>query len=213
MRLKIILSIVVVAVVLGVSLNGMYGVDLNQQEIQRETITDYSNFPKPTLPSAKVLEKSMPVELMQKTEYPKTINDNYELISVIQDPYYDEVTLFYAAPQVAKTITDTDNIQELVKKGVIVFDYEKIDNLGVKGANDMPIFLTTNGNSVYVDKGLNGEYLTIEYDCLDFFLHIHVPQGLNGEYLTIEYVGESIRLSVYGNSSVDLRGLVKSLDL
>lgn len=190
MHLKITLSVIVVAVVLGVSLTGMYDQDFDQQEeIQRETITDFSHFPKPSIPSAKVLEKSMPAELMQKTEYPKTINDNYELISVIQNPYYDEVTLFYAMPQVTETITNVDNIQELVQKGVIVFDYERIDGLGMKRANDVPIFLTANGNPVYLDK------------------------GLGGQYLVIEYVDENIRLSVYSDASVDLRELVRSLDL
>ena len=131
----------------------------------------------------------MPAELVRKTEYPKTINGNYELISVVRDPYDGEVTLFYAMPQVTETITDTDSAQELVKKGVIIFDYEKIDNLGTRDANDKAAFLTASGNPVYLDR------------------------GLNGEYLVIEYASENTRLSVYGNDSVDLRELVRSLDL
>ena len=42
---------------------------------------------------------------------------------------------------------------------------------------------------------------------------VYADSGLNGEYLTIAYFDEDIRLSVYGNDSIDLRASIRVLDL
>ncbi|MCY4490746.1 MAG: hypothetical protein OXC46_04690 [Thaumarchaeota archaeon] len=185
MQVKMILSVIVVTVVLGVLVSTISG----ENVIQREKITDFSHFPIPALPSAKVMDNIISAKSIQNSEYPTELASGHSLISVKEDIFYGETTLFYAIPEVREIITNDDTIQELVKKGVIVFDYEKIDNLKNRNLNNTPIFMTKNSNPVYTDS------------------------GMNGEYLTIFYLDENIRLSIYGNGSVDLGVLVKSLDL
>lgn len=185
MRLKLILPAVAVVIALGVSI----GAVSEDNTMQREEIKDFSYFPMSTLPSANVLDNTVSAGLIQDLEYVTALANGYSLISVKQDPFYGEVTLFYATPEIQKIITNNDSIQDLVKKGVIVFDYERSSNLEARTSNYFPIFMTNNSNPVYTDS------------------------GLNGEYLTVAYLDENIRLYVYGNDSVDLRELIKSLDL
>ena len=182
MQLKLILIAIVIAVVIGVSISTIS----SEKVIQNEGINDYSM---PTLPSAKVLDSTVSIQSMQNSMYATKLTNDYTLISVKQDPFYGEVTLFYATPEIQQTVTNNDSIPALVKKGVIVFDYEKIDNLKARTLNDKPIFLTGNSNPVYVDSGLNGKYLVVSYP------------------------DEDLLLSVYGNASIDLEELIKSLDL
>lgn len=143
----------------------------------------------PTLPPANVLDNAVSAASMQNSEYATALSGGYSLMSVKQDPFYGETTLFYATPEIQKTVTNDDSATDLVKKGVIIFDYERIANLKSRTSNHTSIFMTNNSNPVYTDS------------------------GLNGEYLTIAYLDKNIRLSVYGNDSVDLRELIKSLDL
>ena len=185
MHLKLILAAIVVVIALGVSISTIS----NEKVIQKEEIKDFSYFPMPTLPSAKVLDSTVSIQSMQNSIYATKLINDYDLISVKQDPFYDEVTLFYATPKIQQTIDNDDSIQNLVKKGVIVFDYERIDNLEARTSNDKSIFMTKNSNPVYIDSGLNGEYLVVSYP------------------------DDNLRLSVYGNDSIDLRELIKSLDL
>lgn len=185
MQLKLVLPAIAAVVALGALVGTMPG----ENTIQREEITDFSYLPMPTLPSAKVLDSVVSAGSIQNSEYATELAGGHRLISVKRDVFYGETTLFYATPEVRETITNDDSIQDLVKKGVIVFDYEKIDNLEARISDSASIFMTRNSNPVYADS------------------------GLNGEYLTIAYFDENIRLSVYGNGSVDLRALIKSLDL
>ncbi len=185
MQQRLVLPAIAMVVALGALIGTMYEVNV----MQSEEITGFSYFPMPTLPSAKVVNGIVSGTSMQNSEYVMELAGGHDLISVKQDSFYGETTLFYATPKVQKTISYNDSIQNLVKKGVIVFDYEKIDNLKDRTLKNTPIFMTKNSNPVYTDS------------------------GLNGEYLTIAYIDENIRLSVYGNSSIDLRALVKSLDL
>ena len=107
-----------------------------------------------------------------------------------QNPFYDgEVTLFYTNSTSEETIANNDSMIVLVKKGLIVFDYEKIDNLEERFFDKKSIFMTNSTNPVYLDS------------------------GLNGEYFTIPYIDKNIQLYVYGNDSIDLRELIQSLDL
>jgi len=185
MRLRLALPAIAVVVALGVLVSTTPG----ENTIQREEITDFSHFPMPPLPSAKVMDGVVSAGSIQSSEYATELASGHSLISAKRDAFYGETTLFYATPEVQETITNDDSIQDLVKKGVIVFDYEKIDNLEARTSDSTPVFMTRNSNPVYTDSGLNGEYLTISYP------------------------DENTRLSVYGNGSIDLRALVKSLDL
>lgn len=185
MQLKLILSAIAIVIALGVLIHAT----LDDQTVQREEITDFSYFSMPTLPSAKVLDSTVSAASIQNFGYATELANGYSLMSLKQDPFYGEVTLFYATPKIQQTITNDDSIPSLVEKGVIVFDYEKIDNLESRTLNDTPIFMTANSNPVYSDSGLNGEYLTIPYP------------------------DKNIRLSVYGDGSIDLRALIQSLDL
>ena len=195
MQLRLILSVIAVVIALGVSINATYEDNTIQDAIpeddaaQREEIRDSSYSPAPTLPSANVLDNIVSTDSIQHSEYVATLSNGHNLVAIDQDPFYGETTLFYATPEVRETITNDDSVQDLVKKGVIVFDYEQIDNLEARTSNHAPIFMTRNSNPVYADS------------------------GLNGEYLTIAYFDENILLSVYGNDSVDLRELIASLDL
>ena len=187
MRLRLALFAMTIVVV--VTLSAIVSATPSETVIQREEITDFSYFPTPTLPSAKVVDGVVSADSIQSSGRATEIPSGHSLISVKRDAFYGEITLFYATPEVQKTITNDDSIQDLVKKGVIVFDYEKIDNLKARTLDSTPVFMTRNSNPVYADS------------------------GLNGEYLTISYLDENTRLSVYGNNSIDLRTLVKSLDL
>lgn len=186
MRVRLVLPVAVAAVVV---LGALAGTMPGENAIQREEITDFSYLSLPTLPGAKVLDGAVFTGSAQDSGYATEIAGGHNLISIKRDIFYGETTLFYATPRVQETITNDDTIQDLVRKGVIVFDYEKIDNLEVRASNDTPIFMTRNSNPVYADS------------------------GMNGEYLTIAYFDENVRLSVYGNSSIDLRALIKPLDL
>ena len=92
-------------------------------------------------------------------------------------------------PEIRRTITNDDSIQDLVGKGVIVFYYEQSTGLESRTSSHAPISMTSNSNPVYTNSGLHGEYLTIAHP------------------------DENILLYVYGNDSIDLRELIKPLDL
>ncbi len=171
------------------ALGVLVGTMLGENAMQREEIPNFSYLPVPTLPSANVLDGAVFAGSAQNSGYATELAGGHSLISVKWDVFYGETTLFYAIPGVRETITNDDSVQDLVRKGVIVFDYEKIDNLEARTLDNTPIFMTRNSNPVYADS------------------------GLNGEYLTIAYLDEGVRLSVYGNDSTDLRTLIKSLDL
>ena len=195
MHLRLILPVIASVIVLGVSISAMPEDNAIQDAIpaddaaQREEIRDFSYFPTPTLPSANVLDNIVPADSIQNSEHAATLSNGYNLIAVDRDPFYDEITLFYATPEIQKTVANDDSVQDLVEKGVIVFDYEKIDNLEARTSNYELIFTTNNSNPVYTNS------------------------GLHGEYLTIAYLDENVLLHVYGNGSVDLRELVASMDL
>lgn len=143
----------------------------------------------PTLPSAKVLDNMVPVGSWQSSKYETTLVGGHNLIAVKHDPFYGEVTLFYATPSVQQMITNGDSIQEVVSKGAIVLDYEKAHNLQSRYADKKPLFATNNFNPVY--SGI----------------------GLNGRYFVIPYYDEDTLLYVYANTTVDLKALVKSMDI
>jgi len=196
MSLKLIIPAIAVVIALGVSLATVSSDAPNQNSddvqlevIQREKINDFSHFPQPTLPSTQILEKTLSTSEIQTKDHIKNIGDGYELTHVIEDPYYGETTLFYSTPNISQIVTNEDNIQGLISKGMIVFDYERIDNLSERISGDEILFRTVNDNPVYADNGLNGEYLRIAYS------------------------DEGISLSIYGNGEINLRELIKSLDL
>lgn len=122
MQLKLVLPAIAAVVALGALVGTMPG----ENTIQREEITDFSYLPMPTLPSAKVLDSVVSAGSIQNSEYATELTGGHSLISVKRDVFYGETTLFYATPEVRETITNDDSIQDLVKKGVIVFDYEKM---------------------------------------------------------------------------------------
>lgn len=198
MQLKLILSAIAVVIVLGVSISAIPEDNTipennaihEDSTIQREKIRDFSYFPMPTLPSAKILDNTILVGAAQDSEYATSLGNGHNLIAIKQDPFYDEITLFYATTKIQKNITNNDSIQDLVRKGVIVFDYEKIDNLvNNRIFDNKPIFMTRNSNPVYTDF------------------------GLKGKYFTIPYFDKDIRLSVYSNNATELGKMIQFLDL
>ena len=209
MQLKLILPAMAIVVALGVSIGAMLGDSTIQSmseepdsgkgkaidamsgdgTIQREEIKDFSYFSMPTLPSAKVVDSIVSAESVQNSEYATDLAHGYRLIAVKQDLFYGETSLFYATPEIRRTITNDDSIQDLVGKGVIVFYYEQSTGLESRTSSHAPISMTSNSNPVYTNSGLHGEYLTIAHP------------------------DENILLYVYGNDSIDLRELIKPLDL
>ena len=185
MQLKLILPAMAIVVALCVSISAMP----EDSTIQGEEIRDFSYFPMPTLPSANIVDNIVSAASIQNSGYPTELEHGYSLIAVKQDLFYGETALFYATPQIQGIVTNDDSIQDLVKKGVIVFYYEQSPNLEARTSNYTPISVTNNSNSVYTNSGLHGEYLTIARP------------------------DENILLYVYGNDSIDLRELIKSLDL
>ena len=154
-----------------------------------EEIAGLSHPPMPEPPGAKAVDGAALAGSMQDSEHATELASGHVLASVKRDAFYGETTLFYATPEVQKTITDGDSVQDLVKKGVIVFGYEKVDNLEARPSDGAPVFMTRNSNPVYAYSGPDGEYLAIAYP------------------------DEGIRLSVYGNGATDLRALIEPLDL
>ena len=185
MQLGLVLPAIAVVAALGI----LIGVMPEDSTIQREEIEDFSYFPMPTLPSAKVVDNIVFAGSMQDSEHATELPHGYGLIAVKQDLFYNETALFYATPEIQGTVSNDDSIQDLVKKGVIVFYYEQNAGLESRTSTYAPISVTNSSNPVYTNS------------------------GLHGEYLTIAYLDEDVLLYVYGNGSVDLRELIKSLDL
>ena len=87
MQLKLILpTIAVIVVALGVTFNAVPEQNTIETEsiIRRETITDFSHFPMSTLPSEKILEKTISDQSLrgasgvQNTEFIQNLGNGYD---------------------------------------------------------------------------------------------------------------------------------------
>ena len=158
-----------------------------------------SKFPRPSPPPMNLVDRGISLDMVKNkfpfaNNMPQELPTGEEFVYGTYDMMYDEATLYYANAGISSLLTNQASVPDMVNFGMVVFNYERLNNLSEKIDR-----LDTNKHSFFNN----------------------VPSGNTGYFkngndqMIIVYAEDGIELSITKDNASprELKSLVRALGL